>query len=56
MELVERSYMLKVLDAVGGNQSAAARILGFDRRTLSRKLSLPEAELEGESTTGDGGA
>ena len=56
MELVERSYMLKVLDAVGGNQSAAARILGFDRRTLSRKLALPDAELEGESTTSDGTA
>lgn len=35
---VERRYVQKVLAAVGGNKSAAAKILGFDRRTLYRKL------------------
>jgi two-component system response regulator HydG len=27
-----------VLDAVAGNKTAAARILGFERKTLYRKL------------------
>jgi DNA-binding NtrC family response regulator len=48
MDIVERAYIQKVLEAVGGNQSAAARILGFDRRTLARKLAHPEAELEAD--------
>ncbi|MDP9150323.1 MAG: sigma-54 dependent transcriptional regulator [Myxococcota bacterium] len=36
-EELERRYIAQVLAAVGGNKAAAARILGFDRRTLSRK-------------------
>ena len=38
MEEVERRYVLRVLDAVHGNKAAAARILGFERKTLYRKL------------------
>jgi two-component system response regulator AtoC len=38
MEEVERRYILRVLDAVGGNKTLAAQVLGFDRRTLYRKL------------------
>ncbi len=38
MEEVERRYINHVLDAVGGNKTLAARILGFDRKTLYRKL------------------
>ena len=38
MHEVERRYILHVLDAVGGNKTVAARILGFDRRTMYRKL------------------
>jgi len=38
MEEVERRYVLRVLDAVSGNKREAARILGFDRKTLYRKL------------------
>jgi two-component system response regulator HydG len=38
MEEVERRYILRVLKAVGGNKSMAAKVLGFDRRTLYRKL------------------
>jgi two-component system response regulator HydG len=45
MALVERNYIQKVMEAVGGNKTAAARVLGFDRRTLYRKLSLPEPEV-----------
>jgi two-component system response regulator AtoC len=38
MEEVERRYILRVLDAVGGNKTLAAQVLGFDRKTLYRKL------------------
>ncbi len=38
MEEVERRYILRVLEAVGGNKTMAAQVLGFDRRTLYRKL------------------
>ena len=38
MEEVERRYVLRVLQAVGGNKTLAAGVLGFDRRTLYRKL------------------
>ena len=35
---VEREYILSTLRAVAGNKSAAARLLGLDRKTLYRKL------------------
>ena len=35
---LERRYVLRVLSIVGGNKSRAAQVLGFDRRTLYRKL------------------
>ena len=38
MEEVERRYMLHVLKIVGGNRTAAARILKLDRKTLYRKF------------------
>jgi two-component system response regulator AtoC len=38
MEEVERRYVLRVLQAVGGNKVLAAKVLGFDRKTLYRKL------------------
>jgi DNA-binding NtrC family response regulator len=38
MDEVERRYVLRVLDAVGGNKTLASQVLGFDRRTLYRKL------------------
>ena len=39
MQAVENRYIRRVLQAVAGNKSIAARILGFDRRTLYRKLA-----------------
>jgi two-component system response regulator HydG len=39
LEAVERRYILHVMRAVGGNKSVAARVLGFDRKTLYRKLA-----------------
>ncbi len=38
LHAVERDYILHVLEASGGNKSAAAGILGLDRTTLYRKL------------------
>jgi len=38
LEKLERRYVHKVLDAVGGNKARASRVLGIDRRTLYRKL------------------
>ena len=40
MEEVERRYILHVMRGVQGNKTLAARLLGFDRKTLYRKLSL----------------
>ncbi len=53
LEDVERRHILAVLTATGGNRTAAARILGIERKTLSRKLKAwgsadPEGD-EGES-------
>lgn len=47
LEEVERRYILKVVDAVTGNRSMAARILGLDRKTLRRKLT--HYGVQGES-------
>jgi two-component system response regulator HydG len=44
MEEVERRYVWRVLEAVGGNKAAAARILGFERKTLYRKIERWERE------------
>jgi len=38
LEEVERRYILRVLEAVGGNKTLAAHKLGLDRKTLYRKL------------------
>ena len=38
LEVVEQRYVARVMEAVGGNKTLAARILGLDRKTLYRKL------------------
>jgi len=38
MDEVERRYVLRVMEAVGYNKTAAARILGFERKRLYRWL------------------
>jgi DNA-binding NtrC family response regulator len=43
LELVERAYILWVLQAEGGNKARAAEVLGIDPSTLYRKLSRYEA-------------
>jgi DNA-binding NtrC family response regulator len=44
MEEVERRYILRVLESVAGNKTLAAQILGFDRKTLYRKLERYEKQ------------
>lgn len=47
-----RLDILSVLEWAGGNKSEAARVLGIERKTLSRKLKkgdLPE-ESEGDDS------
>jgi two-component system, NtrC family, response regulator HydG len=44
MTVVEDRYIRKVLSAVGDNKTLAAKILGFDRRTLYRKLRQPSED------------
>jgi DNA-binding protein Fis len=36
LDELERRYLLHVLDAVAGNRTRAAEVLGIDRRTLYR--------------------
>jgi two-component system response regulator HydG len=38
MDEVERRYIARVLEATGGNKTQAAKVLGFDRKTLYNKL------------------
>lgn len=38
LDEVEKRYILRVLEAVGGNKTSAAQVLGIDRKTLYRKL------------------
>ncbi|HZZ83812.1 MAG TPA: sigma-54 dependent transcriptional regulator [Anaeromyxobacteraceae bacterium] len=53
LEELERGHVEKVLAAVGWNRSAAARILGIDRRTLFSKIQ--RYGLIGPLRTGPGG-
>ena len=46
MEEIERRYIRQVLAATGDNKTLAAEILGFDRRTLYRKLDRMQKEAK----------
>ena len=48
---LERRYILRVLSLVGGNKSRAAQVLGFDRRTLYRKLERYQGGGAAEGTS-----
>jgi transcriptional regulator with PAS, ATPase and Fis domain len=54
LEVLERRYIDKVLTQTAGNKTAAANILGVDRRTLQRQArseARPEAGTEPEIGT-----
>ncbi len=46
LEEVERRYILRVVESVQGNKTAAARLLGLDRATLYRKLERYAAKKD----------
>ncbi|MBI4420273.1 MAG: sigma-54-dependent Fis family transcriptional regulator, partial [Gemmatimonadetes bacterium] len=46
LEVIERAYILWVLQAEGGNKTRAAEVLGIDPSTLYRKLSRYEAPAD----------
>jgi DNA-binding NtrC family response regulator len=53
LEEIERRYILRVLEAVHGNKSRAAQVLGLDRKTLYRRLERYGAlAVEAEPTNG----
>ena len=39
LEVIERAYIMWVLQAEGGNKTRAAEVLGIDPSTLYRKLA-----------------
>ncbi len=53
MDEVERRYVLRVYQATGGNKSLAAKILGFNRKTLYRKLIRYGVLAGGDGDTDD---
>jgi hypothetical protein len=48
---MERRYVRQVLNAVGGNKTHAARILGIDRRSLYRRLEEPRHDPKASEST-----
>jgi DNA-binding NtrC family response regulator len=51
LDEVEREYILRVLDAEGGNKTRAAARLGLDRKTLYRKLEEYGRGPEGDDAS-----
>ena len=52
LRTVEERYLRRVMQVVGGNKAAAARILGIERKTLYRKLQ--RLGIESSATTDPG--
>jgi DNA-binding NtrC family response regulator len=50
---IERRYLLRVLEATGGNRTRAAEILGINRRTLYRMAARFQIDLEDRRSAGD---
>ncbi|HVY60856.1 MAG TPA: helix-turn-helix domain-containing protein, partial [Planctomycetota bacterium] len=47
LDELERRYILRVFELVGGNKAHAARLLGLDRATLYRRLQRYGVEPAG---------
>jgi two-component system, NtrC family, response regulator AtoC len=48
LEEVERRYILRVMEAVGGNRTRASEVLKVDRKTLYTKLKNYEKRAQAE--------
>jgi two-component system response regulator AtoC len=44
---IEKHYIVEVLEALGGNKSKTAEVLGISRAALWRKLKQLKAENDG---------
>jgi hypothetical protein len=55
LDEMERRYVRQVLNAVGGNKTHAARILGIDRRSLYRRLEEPRHDAKATDNNGSHG-
>jgi two-component system response regulator HydG len=51
LEEIERRYILRALEALGGNRTLTAQVLGLDRKTLYRKLRAYGAVDKDTSTS-----
>jgi DNA-binding NtrC family response regulator len=51
LDEIERRHILRVLEAVQGNKSRAAQVLGLDRKTLYRRLERYGAAPDGAPST-----
>jgi DNA-binding NtrC family response regulator len=49
LDVIERAYIMWVLQAEGGNKTRAAEVLGIDPSTLYRKLSRYEEQVESKA-------
>jgi two-component system response regulator AtoC len=53
LEEIERRYILRALEALGGNRTLTAQVLGLDRKTLYRKLrgygAVPDKDADSTS-------
>jgi two-component system response regulator HydG len=56
LEEMERDYIRRVLHAVAGNKTHAARVLGLDRRSLYRRLAASGALAAPADMSGSRGA
>ena len=45
LDSIEKTHIMKILDAENGNKSAAARRLGISRKTLERKVKLWNTDM-----------
>ena len=55
LEAVERALLVSALEKGGGNQSAAARLLGISRDTLRYRMEKFGLDNEGRNVTPDQG-
>ncbi len=47
VEILEKTLIARVLERTGGNQTAASKLLGIHRNTLSRKIEQYKLESNG---------
>jgi DNA-binding NtrC family response regulator len=52
LDELERRYIVRVIQLLGGNKARAAQVLGVDRRTLYRKLERYESHSSTRDATG----